>query len=922
MHLFVEARAAGPRLDRLRRASAGGLLLTLALCLGSSGAEATPPWHAPRPDPDLEALRERVTGEFLAPSVDEAHVRRLVQTLRADGSWPGIDYEDFSRTGYQHRVHLANLVEMARAYRKPGSALTGDRALKRAISSAIDFWIRHDFIAANWHSNQIANPSDWNRILLLMDEELTEEQAREIVRMASRANLHAWGARPGGDYIKIAGLMAERALFERDALTLAIAARAIAGEARFTSGRGLKPDYSFNHRTDRVISTLSYGTGYAAAFADWAARLAGTRYALPEDAVRLVTDFFLDGITRTTVHGRYPDPGAKNRGMSRPGSLEPLAPDLPRDLLAASTYRADELRRIAEIRTGNRTPDLEGDHFFWHIEYHAHQRPDWFASTRMHSARTLTMEAPHNEESLKHHHYSDGSNFISRTGDEYRDIYPVWDWQKIPGTTIVQKPALPGPDEIVQAGRKDFVGGVSDGRYGAAAFDFASPLDPLSARKAWFYFDDELVALGAGIESTSDHPVATTLNQTLLRGDVRVGTGSGGTDLRRGSHQLDAVRWVHHDGVGYVFPQPAEVRIEAERRTGRWSEISGRKSLAALPPEQKEVFTLWLDHGRRPSGASYAYIVAPGVEAEGLRTYAEAPPVRIASNNARLQAVRHERLGLTQAVFYEPGAVEVAPGVTVAAETPGLVMVETEGGRVRRLSVADPTRKLEEMRLRVGGGFEGQGAGWRAAPAGEGSSEVRVELPRGAYAGATVVLDPSRPGRFFPARPDTRARAGADPRLFERIGGGVLFWVDPEGSGGLIAAAEDQGAGVPWATGEPADTHTHAAGEGPGTGERNTLMVAQAHGDEAAAVAARLCLDYRGGGFDDWYLPSKDELDLMYRSRDRIGGFANDLYWSSTEYNVGFAWEQYFYGYGGQYTSPKGGGSRVRCVRRVVGELE
>ena len=95
------------------------------------------------------------------------------------------------------------------------------------------------------------------------------------------------------------------------------------------------------------------------------------------------------------------------------------------------------------------------------------------------------------------------------------------------------------------------------------------------------------------------------------------------------------------------------------------------------------------------------------------------------------------------------------------------------------------------------------------------------------------------------------------------------------------------------------------------------LIVAQQTEDDFFGnFAAKVCADFQGGGYGDWYLPSKSELNLMYNQKDVIGGFANALYWSSTEYNIGFAWEQYFYGYGGQYTSPKGA-SRVRCIRKL-----
>ncbi len=64
--------------------------------------------------------------------------------------------------------------------------------------------------------------------------------------------------------------------------------------------------------------------------------------------------------------------------------------------------------------------------------------------------------------------------------------------------------------------------------------------------------------------------------------------------------------------------------------------------------------------------------------------------------------------------------------------------------------------------------------------------------------------------------------------------------------------------------------------------------------NSAAAVARA----YRGGGKDDWYLPSKEELNQLYLNRSAVGGFASGVYWSSTEYTAYIAWYQNFdYGY-------------------------
>ena len=63
-----------------------------------------------------------------------------------------------------------------------------------------------------------------------------------------------------------------------------------------------------------------------------------------------------------------------------------------------------------------------------------------------------------------------------------------------------------------------------------------------------------------------------------------------------------------------------------------------------------------------------------------------------------------------------------------------------------------------------------------------------------------------------------------------------------------------------------------------------------------------------------WRLPTKDELDMLYENREEIGGFANNSYWSSTEYDNGSAWFQNFYlGYQTNFT--KNSIAYVRAVR-------
>jgi len=140
--------------------------------------------------------------------------------------------------------------------------------------------------------------------------------------------------------------------------------------------------------------------------------------------------------------------------------------------------------------------------------------------------------------------------------------------------------------------------------------------------------------------------------------------------------------------------------------------------------------------------------------------------------------------------------------------------------------------------------------------------------------------------------------------------GGIIFWLDASGKHGLIAATADQSTGIQWYNGT--NTVTNAVRNGIGAGMYNTERIIANQG--AGSYAAQLCANYQGGGYGDWYLPSKYELNLLYLQKDAVGGFASAYYWSSTEGSNYYAWGQYFNS-GGPSTNVKYDTGRVRAVR-------
>jgi hypothetical protein len=149
-------------------------------------------------------------------------------------------------------------------------------------------------------------------------------------------------------------------------------------------------------------------------------------------------------------------------------------------------------------------------------------------------------------------------------------------------------------------------------------------------------------------------------------------------------------------------------------------------------------------------------------------------------------------------------------------------------------------------------------------------------------------------------------------RIGERFGGGIVFYVYDNGKHGLIAATSDQATFVRWGT----TTAVNAVRDGINAGMANTeriILVQGSAGDYAAQIAA----NYQGGGYGDWYLPSKYELNLLFQKKAFVGLFPGFTYWSSNESGSDNAWGQDFSDiWGAQfYTNRTQKHSSVRAIR-------
>ena len=694
---------------------------------------------------DFDIIKKRVVTELMKTPVDDGDVDAILANMQSDGSFRNINYTDLSRTaGFPQRHHTSNLVTLARAYKSKTSQYYRKRKLKDHITTSLKYWVDNDFFGDNWHNNQISTPTHLVDLMLLIGDELPEDLVKKAQPIIGRAHMGASGARPSGDRIVIAGILAKNLLFIGDREGFDEVIKIIEGEVKFSTGqRGMQHDYSFHHRVDRVNNTTSYGYGkYANAFGEWSYYVANTKYAFSEDKIKHLVDYYLDGIYKQMVYGIYTDISTKNRSISQKATFEPHSVVEIDRLLFSTDYRKDELEEIKRLRKGEAKPSRSFAKFFWQTEHFVFQRPDFYTTVRMFSTRNRNMEIPYNGPGITTHHRADGTNYLMLKGDEYHNIWPVYDWQKISGTTIMQKPKLHGPDDIQLDGLTDFVGAVTDGLYGAVVFDFISPHDRVEAKKSWFFFEDEYVCLGTDIKSRPNLPVVTTMNQALMRGDVTVMEKGSVRKLPRGKHELKDLKAVYHDNIGYILPEPGTLHVSNQAQQGRWSDITDQKNISEEIVTM-DVFSAWFDHGSSPDSGSYEYIVVPNIpEKELVESCRNNRGIKIISNNSNVQAVGHEKLGMTQIAFYTAGEILLGHAQSLRMDSPGMAMVKMHGNKIEELTVSDPSRKLSRLIVTVPGIYKSKAEGFSTlTDAEQGETLIIVDLPQGVYAGKSVTLN-------------------------------------------------------------------------------------------------------------------------------------------------------------------------------------
>ncbi len=640
--------------------------------------------------PDLHRLRTRLIAQMAASdlllkqsSADQAGQAHASQ--QADGNWGDLDYaESNSISFWPPARHLERTRALALYWNR-----SGERKFLAAALAGVAFWVRRDPLSSNWWFNQINTPRVLGEAILLVREHLAPglllasrpllaRASPDVIMIGEKVFPIKW---TGANRLWISAnrLFAGAIFGESELIGQAMAAAMEEVRVSSREEEGLQADGSF-HQHGPLLYNGGYGRSYLDECIFFLNATQGTQWEPGPVYGRLLADFLLDG-TRWMLRGEEMDPGCRDREITR-GHIANSSFAVSAAFLAGIVAsRRVELADLAEAVRRRAAPGgLVGNRMFYRSDFMVQQNPASYISVRMHSRRTLRAECC-NGEGLRSHHVSDGLTYLMRTGGEYRDIFPVWDWQKLPGTTCLQT-SQPEPWQTVgRTGATAYVGGVSDGHYGACCQYLCN--DHLLARKSWFFGPEGVVCLGAGIQSAFSGRVLTTLDQSLNQGAVE---WSGAMEsCAPGRHVLAGARWLKHGPWGFVFPKPAEVLMNIGPATGAWSSIGAGSST----PVTKDIFLASLDHGETPVDAGYIYSILPAAERSRLELEARRPGFEVLVNTPSLQAVWRARDQLLQAVFYEEGAVNWPDGWSLRVNKECIVMLSRDAGEAWHLDLAD-----------------------------------------------------------------------------------------------------------------------------------------------------------------------------------------------------------------------------------------
>jgi chondroitin AC lyase len=594
---------------------------------------------------DFSIVRENVRKIMLWPTADQLPgvISEAMANLTAldmnTCKWPDLNYSTRGPENWDPVLHMFRISTMTAALTAPGG-LSNDTRLSTAIHCALRVWIEEDWQNPNWWWNYIQDPLIATSIMLMLGvERMTKYEIDSFVNISYRANwwIKDWGG--GANLVWELQVQVFRGLATSNYSAVAEGFELMwqTVQVQNLSAMGIQTDWSYHFHGSQLLSA-PYGDAWATNILHFHLATRDTQYALSKDRIETFGRFLTRGDAWFTmgsvwtwgIIGRVIDRGVHvwYTHLFPSDQLRELAMDVTDNLTAVQLL--DYADRLEHRHEGM---PLVGNRHFYTSDFQVHRRVNWTAALKMHSTRVIATECDNNE-NLKGEHIGDGVlNLYTRDaqyggGEEYENIFALLEWQAINGITVEADTPLNHCD----GGRMPmlsttFVGGVSDGMYGAAIMDTLT--HNLTAKRTWHFYDDYIVALANGIEDNTTALLQTAVVSRLLPpADTVTGTltiqWSNGTRavLSDGIYLFPysepRVLWFHADGTAWsVLDEYETLIIDCRNKSGNvnefgpWDfEMNGR------------LLTAIIVHGRGPTteALGYKYIIMPNVTVESIST--------------------------------------------------------------------------------------------------------------------------------------------------------------------------------------------------------------------------------------------------------------------------------------------------------------
>lgn len=655
-------------------------------------------------------------------------------------------------------TNFRNLRTMAEAYVMEVSPLFNNLDLLRDIIYGLDWMAEHRYNDSgddygNWWDFQIGAPQALNDTVVLIYDHLTSEQIEKYMRAVktyvpdptryySTPDQGSWTAIAEGanlldliQVVVIQGIISE----EED--------RVLQGREAFPTiefktsgtGNGLYFDGSFVDHNN-IAYTGTYGTVLLGNLFNMTYLLEGSPYAIDPEKMANTYEMILRSFQPVIYRGLMMDM-VNGRAISREQTqnigygVEAIEHMIQYANIAPPAYQGqlqsmvkewlvngyDLLNRfqsvpaisIAKTMLDDDAIPLRGElirHYnFANMDRVVHRRPDYAFTISMYSDRIGPYEGNMNGENLKGHYTGSGMTYLYNDDlSQYNDhFWATVDLKRLAGITVNTAQPLTVGLGTGKTSPQSWVGGTTmDELYGVngmyldqAVFD-----QTLQAKKSWFMFDDEIVALGAGIRSEDEGSIETIVENRKLNDD---GSNTFIVNGEQVTSELDweqqvVTSWAHlegnteHSDIGYYFPEAAEVHYKREARTGSWRDV---REYGSTNPITRNYMQMSLHHGNQPANASYSYVWLPNKSKDETAAYAANPDIEILANNEQVQAVKDQRMNLLGANFWEN---EVASVDRLTSYHKASVMVMETPDKTLKLSVSDPThenKNVIELRL-------------------------------------------------------------------------------------------------------------------------------------------------------------------------------------------------------------------------------